>query len=50
VRTLHRLIVAVLVGLLLAACSKSKSSDNTGTSAAPSANWDSIVWDQGNWS
>ena len=49
-RTLNRLLVAILVGLLLAACSKSKSSDTTSAPATPSANWDSMVWDQGNWS
>lgn len=47
---LWRVLLVLFVATLLAACSKSKNSDTTSAPGAPSANWDSIVWDQGNWS
>lgn len=49
---LTRLIAVVLaVSLLVGACSKSKTESSGGTTTtAPSGNWDSLTWDQGNWS
>jgi len=47
--TFSKLCAALLLAVLVAACSKSNSSDTATAPGAPSNNWDSMVWDQGNW-
>ena len=44
------LITALLVALVLGGCSKKSSVESGGSSAGSSSNWDSMTWDQGNWS
>jgi hypothetical protein len=49
--TIWKLLAAVALAAVLGACSKSKTeSDGGGGTTAPSSNWDSMKWDQGNWS
>jgi len=45
-----KLLAIVIVVSFLGACSKSSVTGNQGSTTAPSANWDSITWDQGSWS
>jgi len=46
--TIKRMAAALTIGatILLSSCSGGGSSSGA---APPSSNWDSMVWDQGNW-
>ena len=48
--TLRRMAVALAIGavLVLTSCGGG-SGGGSGGGAPPPANWDSMVWDQGNW-
>lgn len=43
-----RIFVLVALAALTTACGGSGGGGNNNTT--PSSNWDSLVWDQGNWS
>lgn len=47
---MRKLSAIVIAAAFLGACSKSGVTSNEGETAVPSANWDSITWDQGSWS
>jgi hypothetical protein len=45
------LLVIAATFLLLSGCSRNSDSGNSsGSSSGSGTNWDSMVWDQGNWS
>ena len=47
-KTRHAVAALVIgVALVLSSCSKSGGGDSG--AAAPSNNWDSMIWDQGKW-
>jgi hypothetical protein len=45
-----KLSAVVIAAVFLGACSKATVTNNQGSAAVPSGNWDSLVWDQGSWS
>ncbi len=52
-KNLHRFAAGIFVVLclsLLAGCGGRSDSGSNSTTSPPSSNWDSMVWDQGNWS
>jgi hypothetical protein len=44
------LFLIVAMTFSLSACSKKSTGENGGATSSPNGNWDSMVWDQGNWS
>ena len=46
---LLKLFATVLAATILASCSKGGGASSSGSTTAPPSNWDSLVWDQGNW-
>lgn len=43
-------LALIAVAAMLGACSKNSGGVGSSGTAAPSSNWDSMTWDQGNWS
>lgn len=48
--TIRHVAAAVVIGVatVLFGCGGGGGGDNT-TTTSPSSNWDSMLWDQGNW-
>ncbi len=47
-----RVAVALMIGatILLSSCGGGGGGGSSSSAAPPSNNWDSMIWDQGNWS
>jgi uncharacterized protein YceK len=45
------IVISIIASVVLMGCSRKATSDaGSASSPVPGTNWDSMVWDQGNWS
>jgi hypothetical protein len=47
--TIQRVATALMIGAAILLCSCGGGGGSSNSAAPPSNNWDSMIWDQGNW-